>query len=66
MTLMIRTDLDARFARARRAIGLGVTLLVVASCQSLDVTNPNSAAEPEVLSTAEGIQALAIGMVAHP
>ena len=62
MTLMIRTDLDARFARARRAIGLGVTLLVVASCQSLDVTNPNSAAEPEVLSTAEGIQALAIGM----
>jgi hypothetical protein len=45
----------------RATIGLALGLL--AGCaDSLDVGNPNAAAEPAVLSSTDGIQALAVGM----
>lgn len=40
---------------------LSALMLAFAGC-SLDVTNPNQASEEQVLTTAEGIRALAIGM----
>jgi hypothetical protein len=56
----MRTRLWLRFAGAL-AVG---TALTVAGC-SLDVTNPNSADEQTALTTAEGLQALAVGMQAY-
>src|SRR5215211_8770841 len=55
---MIKRSLGrSRIAGAMAALGM-----LAACSNSLDVSNPNAAAEPEVLSSVEGIQALAIGM----
>ena len=43
------------------AISFGL-VLSVACAKSLDISNPNAASEPQVLTSAAGIQALAVGM----
>src|SRR5688500_9983978 len=62
MTMMTRMA-QGNPSGVRRVLGATFTLLSLSACgNSLDIANPNSAAEPEVLATVEGIQALAIGM----
>jgi hypothetical protein len=46
----------------RRAAALAATALLVATGCNFDVTNPNSATEEEVATTAEGLKAVAVGM----
>lgn len=48
--------------RQKLALALASLLLLVITACSLDVTNPNSASEDQVLTTREGVIALAIGM----
>ena len=62
MTLITRMGQNY-CAGVRGMVAIAFTLFALSGCENaLDVSNPNAAAEPEVLATAEGIQALAIGM----
>ncbi len=48
--------------RSRTVIALAAATLLAAACQSLDVTNPNSPTEQSVLTDANGVLALGVGI----
>ena len=48
--------------RSRTVIALAAATLLGAACQSLDVTNPNSPTEQSVLTDANGVLALGVGI----